>query len=238
MFPDSASLYVKRGKLYLHHGQFSKSLKDLKKSKLLNYNSFEQNFLIAQVYYKIGDYYSAEIVCNKLLEFDKQNVSVLNLKAHNYLTDNKFVLAAKSFEEVINYSVKTFPNNYLNAAEAWEMTQTESGYHNAVTIIQQGINDLGSLVTLNKELIRMYLKSNNFSEAIKIQLNIIEQSTRKETPYYELSQIYRLKGNSNKSFEYLVKARKRLYKLPKRIQYTTAMKELLIKIDADLINHQ
>lgn len=235
MFPDSASLYVKRGKLYLQHHQYNKSLADLKRSELLRYSSFEQKYILTQVYHKIGDIHKAKVVCNELLRHEQHNVRLLNLKAQLYYDNEEYTLSAQTFEKVIDFSNRTFPQNYLNAARAWKKSNSKLSHKNAVKILKEGLVTLGELIVLNKELIQLYLHEKNYNAAITIQLRVIEQSNRKEAAYYDLSKLYLQKGANKDAIKYLDKARESLCNLPMRIQNTKAMKALLLKIDQDLI---
>ena len=77
IYPDSAYLYFKRGKLYYQHNDFNNSLEDFKSSQKLGFNSGEQYFLIAKNHYKLNHFNTSKKYINKRLKDQLKNVNAL-----------------------------------------------------------------------------------------------------------------------------------------------------------------
>ena len=228
--PDSAYLYVKRGKLYFQHEDYKQSIDDLNKSKSLGYQSVEQKILFAKGYNHLNEYKNALSFCEQILCDDPRNVIAIQVKARTYLLQNNFSNAALEFEKVIKYSNQSFPENYIDASYAWESFNNEEGYKNATIIIQKGIENLGHLISLSNRLIELEVKRNHYDSAIETQLDVIKLSPRKETAYFKLSKLYSLKRNKNKALESLIMAKEHFNDLPERLKNTAFMKELIENI--------
>lgn len=228
--PDSAFLFVKRGKLYYQHESFKKSLKDLIKSESLRYRSPEQQLLFAKNYFRLNRFKKSLSIIDTILITDSYNVNVIKLKARIFFKQGHFKKAALMHEKVIEYTSKTFPENYIDASIAWEFLNTKEGLSNAYLIVNKGISDLGEINSLYNRLISLATVKKDYDYAIKMQLKTIELSPRKERGYYNLSKLYFLKNEFSNSKESLILARQHFNKLPLRIKNTSFMKELLEKI--------
>lgn len=116
--PDSAFLYVKRGKLYLQHESYKKSIDDLRKSKNLGYISIEQNLLFVKTYLQLEHYDKALNHTDVILQLSPQNVRAYKLKGDIYFRLKEFEESAKCFQEVINNAAQVLPENYIDTALA------------------------------------------------------------------------------------------------------------------------
>jgi len=228
--PDSAYLYLKRGKLFLQHEDFNKSIKDLKKSKSLGYQTIEQKLLFAKAYKNLGEYEMSIAFCKDILSKNPKNVRAIKLKAQIYFSQSNFYKSALAFENVIRYSNQSLPENYVEASQAWESLNTEEGFKRATSIIYKGINKLGPLMSLYSKLIDLAIKQKHYDSAIETQLQIIKLSPRKETAYYKLSDLYLLNNIPKNALESLNLAKAHFDKLPTRLQNTSFMKELIKNI--------
>lgn len=228
--PDSAYLYVKRGKFYFQHKSYKKSIDDLQKSKTLGYQSVEQKLLFAKGYNSLKAYEKALPYCDEILSNNPKNVRAIKVKAQAYLGQGDFYAAALDFENVINYSNKSFPENYIDASHAWELLDNDEGYKKGTIIIHKGIENLGHLISLYSRLIELAVKQGDYNSAIESQLLILNLSPRKETAYYKLSELYCLNGNAKKALEFLNLAKVHFNILPERLQNTAFMKQLIENI--------
>jgi tetratricopeptide (TPR) repeat protein len=228
--PDSAYLYFKRGKLYYQHNSFKRSIADLDRSKVLGYETVEQKLLFGKAYFGLNAYAKAMSFCDELLMYDPKNVRAIKLKARIYFEEGKFTNSALAFEELIQYSNQSFPENYVDASRAWEALDTKEGFHRATVIIIRGIAKLGHLVSLNNRLIEMAVEQKDYASAIDVQIKIIKLSPRKETAYYKLYELYVLNNNPEEAIASLNLAKEHYNQLPVRLQNTLHMKELIENI--------
>ena len=231
-YPDSAYLYLKRGKLHYQHESYKLSLKDLKKSRALKFSSTEQKLLFAKNYYQLKAYRKSHRYLNKILKIEPQHVQALNVKAKVFYDKGKFKEAALTHEFVIQSAYETYPENYINAAKAWRYSKEEDGIQKAYDVLNEGITTLGDIVSIYEEVIVLALDQLELDKAIDAQQQILNFSSRKETAYYRLAEIYMLDHNVDKAKMYLSLARSAYDDLPLRIKNTPAMKALIANIDA------
>jgi len=230
--PDSAYLYLKRAKLYFQHEEFNKSIKDLEKSESLGYDSIEQKLLFAKSNFSLMDFVTALSYCEDILKTEPNNVRAIKVKAETYLEQGNFQKSALAFEEVIRHSSENFPENYIDASNAWEMLNNDIGYQNATEIVQEGIEKLGNLISLYDRLIELAINAKDYNSAIEVQRKVITLSPRKESAYYKLSEIYVLNDNREQALASLNLAKQYFNELPIRLQNTQFMKELIENINS------
>ena len=229
--PDSAYLYVKRGKLYYQHEDYNKSIYDLKTSQELGHYSNDQQLLFAKAHAKLDNHSNALNYIDVVLIAEQNSVIAIRLKANIFYKQHKYKIAALEYERVLEISKETFPENYMEASLAWEALNTEEGDRNAIIVIQKGIENLGNIISLYHRLVELSIRKKDYESAIMNQNKIIEFSPRKETPYYKLAELQLYNNNKAEALESLATAKVHFNKLPVRIQNTSYMKELMHNIN-------
>jgi tetratricopeptide (TPR) repeat protein len=229
-FPDSASLYFKRGKLRFQHEEYKAAIDDINESIAKGFDHEFQNIYLAKSLYKLDKYHQSMQKLTLFLHDDPNNVVALNLKARILFAQQKFEESALHFENVIQLSIKSLPENYLEAVQSWSASSNLDKYSKTVNILEAGIKNLGPIITLQNKLIATHLENNNRDMAIEVQHAIIEKNKRKETAYFNLAEIY-IQLNEFENAERAARnALAHLAKLPRRIQQNSAMKTLKGKI--------
>ena len=104
----------------------------------------------------------------------------------------------------------------------------------AIQVLYQRINKEGPLLNFYNKKKSIQLEKRDFEGEIQTQLQIIDLSERKEKVYYKLALIYSLSTTSDLAKKYCDKAIIELKKLPPRLQYNKAMKDLESSIHATL----
>ena len=177
-YPDSAYLYLKRGKLYLQHESYKKSLADLNKSQRLGYNSIEQELLFAKTHLKLEDYLKSINYSSGIIEKDPMNVRAIRLRALTYFEIGNFYQAANDYDDVLRFASEKIPENYIEAANAWELQKTEESNQRAIDILKTGIDKIGPIISLYDRILELYLDHQDHDAAILIQLEIIDLMDR------------------------------------------------------------
>lgn len=232
MNPENSFLYLKRGKLYFHHHDFTKSLKDLKTSQKLGLKSSEQYYLLAKNYIKLGRLKNSEKFINKILRNEPCNVNTLKLQGEVYFKRKKFKMSAIAFQKVIKYSKESFPQNYINASNSWLALDTVENWKHAQSVLLEGIQDLGNNIVLYNKLISINVDKEDYSAAIKYQKEVIEFSSRKERGYLKLAGLQILQKNYGEASKSLSLAKEHFSRLPNRIKGTTFMKDFYNKLES------
>lgn len=224
--PDSASLYFKRAKLYFHHNEFDLSILDLDQAAHLGFHDPLIDLFYAKANQKLQKHDSALFYTNKILRNDTSNVNAIKIQAQVLFAQKDFTKSGIAYENLINKSRRTLPENYLNASMAWRNSSDEEEKINAYSIIDRGMNELGNLPVFFQRKKEFYLEDNLFEDALLIQDQIIELSVRKEIAFMEAAEIAIKMKNFSLANIYLKKSELALNKLPKRLKETTAMKML------------
>ena len=235
--PDSASLYFARGKLRFQHEEYQESIDDINESITKGFSHELQNIYLAKSFFKLNNYREASDKLTLFLQADPNNVVGLNLKARILFGQQKFEESAQCFENVIQLAIKSLPENYLEAAQSWTASSNPNKYQKTVDILESGIKNLGTIVTLQNKLIEIHLQNQNGDKAVEVQLSIIEKNKRKETAYYKLAEIYIQLDEKENAKRAAKNALAHLEKLPRRFQQNSAMKDLNDKIHQLIINH-
>ncbi|MCB0400004.1 MAG: hypothetical protein KDD26_10370 [Winogradskyella sp.] len=223
--PDSANLYFKRGKLYFQHNNYINGLGDFKQAQKLGVDCLEQDFYIAKSNYHLEKFQESKRLIKKILRAEPKNIGALKLLADIYFKKGKYEKSAKLYDDVIQNSEKTFPENYLYASNAWYATDKAYGRQRSQSILIEGIENLGDVLVLYDQLISNFMDMKDFDSAVKYQNKVIEISNRKERAYLKLANIQIQQKKFNEAELSIVKAEESYEKLPHRIRNAKFMRE-------------
>ncbi len=229
--PDSGALYFIRGKLRFQHEEYQASVEDINISIVKGFHDELQKIYLAKSLYKLEIYESANQYLIQFLENNPNSIVGLNLKGRILYAQHKYEASALCFENVIRLTIKSLPENYLEAAHSWSESTHPNKYDKMVNILELGLENLGLIVTLQNKLIETHLQAKNRNEVLKIQYTIIEKSKRKETAYFKLAKIYIQLDELENAKEAAVLASSHWEKLPRRIRMNSAMKSLKNEIE-------
>ena len=212
--PDSAYLYFKRGELYFQHNNYNNALADFKRFYKLEDESDDLHFMIAKCNFGLKRYSIGKKFVKKVLKNQPKNPVVIKLLADIYYEQKKFKKSALHYEKVIAYSKETFPENYIDASNAWISLDTKFGYSRAETILKYGIERLGPIYVLYHQMINVLSQIEDFDSAIKLQVKVVEMSKRKERAYLKLASLQIQNKDYNDAEVSFIKAEESFEKLP------------------------
>lgn len=224
--PDSAYLHFYRGKLRYQHEQYEEALFDLNHAEELGYQDIQLWHFSARVNLMLGEYGSALSSIETVLASVPKRVTALKAKAQIYDAMGQFEDAARTYLLVIDHSIRTFPENYIDAAHAWLNSPLPEAAALAQGILDRGLRDLGSTPTLLQCKKDMYISTRDYGNALDVQQELISKSTRKEVPLYAAAELALLLGENKAAIAYLLKSRKAIFSLPSEIRRSTAMQLL------------
>ncbi|MDF1697134.1 MAG: hypothetical protein P1U56_14925 [Saprospiraceae bacterium] len=228
--PDSASLYFTRGKLRFQHEEYQKCIDDLSTSIQKGYIHDLHNLYLAKSYFQLENY---RLATENLDEFDSQNpINVVSIKLRGRVlfAQKEYEASALCFEKVISKTIKSLPENYLEATESWLASSHSEKYQKTVAVLELGLKNLGKIITLQNKLIEVHLQFNQGKKATDLQEKIINSTQRKESAYFKLANMYLELGKREEAKKANQKAKIHLDKLPVRIRKNSAMKNLDLKI--------
>lgn len=228
--PDSAELYLRRGRLYFQHKNYEESISDLEAARNRGLAHGELDLLLARNHQQLGDFDEALVWIAKI-EADGDHALAMKTKAEVLFSLNRFEESALCFERLISSSNKALPTNYLAAAKSWQAMKNEIGNNKALAIINRGISDLGELFVFNKAKVDHYISQQQWSEALFFQEIIIENARRKEMAYFEAAKIAAAIPDSPKVLDYLKAAESSIKELPLNRRKITAIQDLELAIE-------
>lgn len=234
---DSAQLYFKRGKLYYQHEDYKLSIKDINRSIKLGYLDIEQGLLLSKNYFELKNHRKALRFVDDILMQSPNDVVFLKIKAHILFQNQDYTSAAIYYEQVIDNSSKTFPENYIVASKAWYLSGDAIGFNNSISILNKGIDELGQIISLLEAKVERYLVAGFIDESIESQKNIVDMLQRKEHAYFRLGELYIQSNNYEVALNALNDSEKCINILPERIKNTSNIKNLIedIKVNKELI---
>ncbi len=230
-FPDSSELYFKRGKLRFQHEEYQASISDINISIEKGYVNELQQIYLAKSQYQLKEYKKAQLHLDQFLKDDPENVVGLKLKGRILYAQGEFEASAHCFEDVIQLTIKSLPENYLEAVQSWNASSYPDKYNKEVSILELGLKNLGPIITLQNKLIEIHLQNSDKESALALQFKIIDRTKRKESAYFKLAEMYIELGEKENAKKALDKSKTELEKLPVRIRRNAAMKTLLDKIE-------
>ena len=140
-----------------------------------------------------------------------------------------------AFDAVIGYTSETLPENYFESSEAWVKVDMQR----AVEVIENGIRDLGPLLTFYRRLVELCMLVGDYDNAIDWQTEIIDRSERKERAYLERAKIFLTAKDPENARSDLQSARDAIEKLPPRIRSQKNILELEeeIRLELSALSH-
>ena len=230
-FPDSLSLYADRGDLYLQHEDFDLARGDFSfcLAKGMNNAAVLEGLSRSMVSTPASD--SALYFINLSLDKDSASFSAIEWKAHILFLLHSFCESAALYEHLINLTPNPSPTLYIDVSNAWMNCSGPGSKDRAVAMLKSGMENIGTLHVLQKELIRVYIDQKDYKNALIEQTAWINRAANKSSPLLERARIYMLDGNHPSAQADLENALVELSKLPPYKQGVLAMVELKARIE-------
>ena len=105
----------------------------------------------------------------------------------------------------------------------------------SISILEQGLYDLGQISSIHMLLVEAYVLSQRFDEAIECQILWTQQLQRKEHAFVKLAELYLLAGRNLEAKKSYQKAKTAINKLTPRAKKTQAIADLSSLINRKLL---
>ncbi len=227
-FPDSTSLYLKRGELYLLNEDIHEAGSDFTKcihAGLINPMVY---LGLSKTSYLLHFPDSALFYVDLALNLDHFHTPSLEWKASVLLLMARYCQSAEAYNQLLSLAPQASPSLFMDAAQA--SLNCPEASPEADQILIDGMARLGQLHVLEKELVLVYLNDKRYDDALQVQTKIIEHWSFKASPYFERAETYLLKGERHLAIEDLHHALLSIDTLPVYKSSTPAMKEMRSKI--------
>jgi tetratricopeptide (TPR) repeat protein len=180
LYPNDASLYLKRGELYRLHRDWQRAIADYRQVKRLAPELEVVEFAFGLLFFEAGQFQQANGWLNRYLLHTPQNVEALVLRAKVLARLGKHRAAANDYAKVIKHSSKLKPDYFIERARQL-INAGRSNRPAAIAVIDEGIEKLGPIVTLELFAIDIEVVSHQYAAALERLERLAVQSPRKET---------------------------------------------------------
>jgi len=231
--PDDPDLYYKRGQLHFQHEEFDDALADFEHVMQLDPDNDEVQVARAAALLHGGWPKSAKIILDAFLRDHKENATVMQLRARAFQAMGNHLLAAQDFKHALKHLHNPTPDQYIELADAF-VHAGEAYFEYALQSIDEGIERLGPLATLQLFAIDIDKKLDRTDEALQRLDTIAAQSQRKERFLLQRGNILEAAGRFDEARDAYESALDAIAKLPARHRSTTATKAMRTSIQESL----
>lgn len=228
--PENGLLYLQRGELYLQHEQSDSALVDFQHSLTLKPDTSAVYILLAEAYLNLDQYKKGMAAVDEFLKLEPDHLRGIHTRARLYETVGKLDAAARDFEYVLEKGDNTRPQDYVQLAELLDKLNPKDPTE-AISILNQGIEKLGDIISLQIKVYDLEKERRNFKSAHAMLDKMMEPLSRKERLMVEKADLYLLEGNPVEAAQYLVHAENAIAQLPTRLKNIKATTDLKQRIE-------
>jgi tetratricopeptide (TPR) repeat protein len=231
--PGQAELFLRRAELYRLHQTWDSAYVDYERAAALDPNLAAVDLGRGKLFLEANWPLSAKAALDRLLRRQTNNVEGFITRAHVFLKLGQPLEAAQDFTRAIRLSPEGRPELYIERSQALSSagpTHLEA----AVQGLEEGMQKLGPLITLQLYAIDIEMRRSRFDAALSRLDKVMAQSPRKETWLARRGEILQQAGQSAEAAEAFQAALKAMDTLPASRRHVPAMIELEKRLRAAL----
>jgi tetratricopeptide (TPR) repeat protein len=176
--PGDASLYLKRGELQRHHGDWTAASADYDRASRRNPSLAESDLCRARMWLEAGKPELALAPAERFLDRRPHDAEALSTRAAALARTGRPRDAALDYDRAVAASSRPDVELYLARASAWQAAgESES----ALRALDEGIGLLGPLVTLEVAAVDIDKRLRRWDSALERISLVARQAPRKET---------------------------------------------------------
>jgi tetratricopeptide (TPR) repeat protein len=176
-YPDSTELYLHRGELYVLHEEYTLALADFNRCSDDGMDNARLHSGLGHCHVAAAHAQDALLEFDKALQQDPDLFSIKEAKARLLLLMQQPCSSALLYEEILKEASHPGPSVFIDASLMWLQCTDMDGKQKSISVLQEGIERLGPLHVLQKEMVKRYVEMNDLKTAIGWQTNIIERSS-------------------------------------------------------------
>jgi tetratricopeptide (TPR) repeat protein len=231
--PANADLYLRRSQLYREHAEYGTSYVDVEKAFSLNPQLPTIDLIRGRLFLDWGWPLSARACLDRFLARQPKYVDALVLRARALSRMNQRRAAVVDYDLALKLSTEPGPDLFVERAQLL-MTEDREQWAEAVRGLDDGLQRLGPLVTLQLFAIDAELKLKNYDGALARVDKVAERSPRKETWLSRRGEILVQAGRSDEARRAYESALAALQTLPPTRRNVPAMQELSKRIQKQI----
>jgi predicted Zn-dependent protease len=231
--PKNAELYLKRGELHRAHQEWDQAQADYERAISLDPGLFPVDFARGRMFLEAGWPWSAKVSLDRFLRRQTNHVEALTARARALVKLQLRIDAARDYTAAIKLASTGRPELYIERAQALA-GEGEAHFAEALRGLDEGLQKMGPLVTLQLYAIDVELKRKNVDAALERLDKIAAQSPRKETWLARRGEILQQAGRKEDAEKAYRGALEAMATLPPARRSVPAMVELEKRIKAAL----
>jgi predicted Zn-dependent protease len=190
--PKNASLYLQRGELHRLHRDWVRAAADYNRAERLQPSLKIVELARARMFFESGKLQRAKSTLDRFLAQEPDHYEALITRARVLAKLGDSTNAAKDFTTAVAMSSMPEPELYLERANVLHIDEALRG-------LDEGINKLGPVVTLQLAAIDLELRRKNYDGALARLDQITAQSGRKEAWLVKRGEILKLAGRDDEA---------------------------------------
>ena len=195
--PKNASLYLQRGELYRLHHEWSRAVADYDRAERLQPSLKIVDLARGKMLFESGRLQRAKLMLDRFLDQQPEHYDGLITRARVLAKLRKGSDAAQDFTRALSASSVPEPELYLERARV--LADDEQHIDEALRGLDEGIDKLGPVVTLQLAAIDLELRRKNYDAALTRLDQIAAQSERKEAWLVRRGEILKLAGRDDEA---------------------------------------
>ena len=195
--PKNASLYLQRGELHRLHRDWRQAAADYDRAERLQPSLKTVELARGKMFFDSGRLQRAKSTLDRFLNQQPEHYEGLITRARVLAKLGERSGAAKDFTQAVALSSAPEPELYIERAKV--LAGDEQRINEALTGLDEGINKLGPLVTLQLAAVDLDLRRRNYDGALVRIDQIAAQSQRKEAWLVKRGEILKLAGRDDEA---------------------------------------
>jgi len=230
--PKNAALYLRRGELRRLHRDWSRAAADYDQAERLQPSLSNIDLARGKMLFESRRFQRAKLALDHFLRKNPNSFEGLVTRARVFAKVGERIKATHDFTRALELAVASEPELYLERAET--LSSDERYIEEALRGLDEGINRLGPLVTLQLSAIDLELRRNNYEVALTRLDLIARQSDRKEMWLVRRGEILKSAGRNEEARAAFIAALAAIESLPAERRQTRTVSELQSRARAGL----
>jgi predicted Zn-dependent protease len=225
--PKNAALYLQRGELYRLHREWARAAADYDRASRIQPSLTIVDLGRGKMLLESRRFQQARFVLDRFLRQHPKHVEGLVTRGRVLARIGARLEAAKDFTEALAIAPAKEPELYLERAQV--LAGDERFIQEALRGLDEGIKQLGPLVTLELAAIDLELRGNNYDAALTRLDKITAQSERKETWLVRRGEILEAAGRKDEAHKAYSDAIVAIESLPPQRRQSRAIMALQLR---------
>jgi tetratricopeptide (TPR) repeat protein len=211
--PENAVLFHKRGELHRAHGDYPEALRDYAQAQKLSPALHVVYLSRGRALFESGEFARALVPLNAFMSKEPNHIEARWLRGRLLAKLGNRDEAELDFKKVLNATSEPSPEQFIERAQNLEQAGRDEL---AKTVIIEGIQRLGPLITLELEALDLELELKEFDAALRRVNALLETAERKESFLVRKAGIYEQMGDKQRAEDFYEKALGAIAALPER----------------------